>query len=117
MRRTISGVLFLACLALSASAAYSSDWGADDNFTTIDGTVSSVDTLDSKITINAVNDLTFSVPINATIKQDIYDIKLSDINVGDYVTIEYYSDASGKKQAKTITVEYKAGEEYLKAEN
>ena len=36
----------------------------------------------------------------------IREFHLSDIKAGDYVTIGYYDDASGKKQAQNITVEY-----------
>ena len=110
MKRLALGAIILASLTSFTAAAYCDDYYDGPPLNTIDGTVSSVDVMGSKITIKGVNSATFSVPINATIKQDLSDIKLSDIKSGDYVTIGYYDDASGKRQAQTITLEYRKDE-------
>ncbi len=72
---------------------------------TVDGRVVKVDASHSTITIKAVNKLTFSVPMYTPITSDIYDIKLSDIEPGDDVTVEYYEDPSGKLIATGIAVQ------------
>ena len=40
----------------------------------------------------------------------VYDIRLSDIKAGDYVTIDYRDDGSGKHNAQQITEHYNEGE-------
>jgi len=74
---------------------------------TVDGKVTGVDVSRSTITIKAANELTFSVPAKTAIMEGIYDIKLSDIEADDYVTIEHYKDPSGMLIATKITVENK----------
>ena len=110
MARMKAGAVLLLFSIFLANAAYCDNYYDGPPLNTIDGTVSSVDVMGSKITIKGVNSATFSVPINATIKQDLSDIKLSDIKSGDYVTIGYYDDASGKRQAQTITLDYRKDE-------
>lgn len=73
---------------------------------TVDGTVVSVDLSGSTITIrSAAGDLAFSVPVNAPVVSGIYDIKLSDIETGQYVSVEHYRDSSGKLIARKITIQ------------
>ncbi|MDO8525786.1 MAG: hypothetical protein Q7S07_04790 [Candidatus Omnitrophota bacterium] len=83
---------------------------AEPDLNTTEGTVLDVDTGNSKITVSAISSMTFSVNASANITRDIYDIKLSDVKAGDYVTIGYYDDASGVHQAQSITVEYSKGD-------
>lgn len=71
---------------------------------TFGGKVVSIDLSRSTIVVNFVNELTFSVPTNTPVKNDIYDIRFSDIRLGDNVTIEYYKDSSDKLITTKITV-------------
>ena len=75
---------------------------------TFDGTVSNIDIVGSKLTVSGISKESFSVPLDAIIKRDALDIRLSDISIGDYATVDYNSDPSGKKIAHNITVDYGA---------
>ena len=110
MKRLALGTIILVSAISFIAAAYCDDYYEGPPLKTIDGRVSSVDTLSSKITITAVNDVTFYVPISAVIKQDVFDIKLSDLKAGDYVTIDYNNDSSGKRVAQQIVKHYSEGE-------
>jgi len=108
-------VLILAVTAfylVSGAAAYcwENAFNEDPRIETVEGRVSNVDVQRSRITIKSVDTMTFLVPLNARVVQDIYDMKLSDVKAGDYVTIDYLDDPSGKHEAKTITVHYEKGE-------
>ena len=111
MKRLALRAIILVIAIFFTAAAYCDDYYDGPPLKTIDGKVLAVDTLSSKITIDAVNVITFHVRINAVIKQDVFDIKLSDIKVGDYVTVDYYDDGSGKQRdAQQITKHYNEGE-------
>jgi len=68
-----------------------------------EGTVSSVDWVGSVI---VVDDVRYAVPQDAAIYKGEDAIGLSDINVGDRVTVSYYDDPAGVRKAALITVEY-----------
>lgn len=106
--KIVSAFLVVLLTASTANCQYLDE--EKKGIQTVEGTVSSVDVMASKITISGVQEMTLSVPVSAKISKDIYDIKLSDIKAGDYVTIEYYARQSGKPEAQKITVEYREGE-------
>jgi multidrug resistance efflux pump len=87
------------------SDGYSQDNTEERELMTVDGKVAKVDISLSTITVKTTNTLTFLVPIHTPIMNDIYDIKLSDIEPGDDVTIEHYEDPSGKLIATKVMVE------------
>lgn len=110
MNKTLVLAVAALCLVFS-SAAYSwEDAFTDPRLKTTEGKVSDVDVQTSRITISSVDVMVFSVPTNVRVVQDIYDIKLSDIRKGDYVTIDYLEDTPGKREAQVITVHYREGE-------
>ena len=101
----------MAVIAVSfAAAAYCDDYYEGPPLKTIEGRVVSVDTLASKITVTEVNNITFYVGIDTSIKQDVFDIKLHDLKAGDYVTVEYRDDDSGRHNAVSIVKHYNEGE-------
>ncbi len=108
MVRVISLLMIIG--VVMSSPSYCQYDAEEPELKTIGGTVSSISVAKSVIVIQAGNTFTFSVSPQATITRDIYDIKLSDINVGDYVTVEYYDDASGSHIATGISVEYGKGQ-------
>jgi hypothetical protein len=74
---------------------------------TVDGNVSSVDVQNSQVTIKASETMTFSVPSGAKIvNADGVGIQLSDVNTGNYVTVDYSDDKSGLHIMKGMEVEY-----------
>ena len=74
---------------------------------TIDGSVASVDPQNFKITVKTPQTLVFSVTSGTKITgQDGLDMQLSDINIGNYVMVDYYDDRSGAHVAASINVEY-----------
>ena len=79
-----------------------------DDMKTIDGDVVSVDSQNSRIVVKASEVMTFSVPSSAKIvNADGFGIQLSDINTGNYVTVDYHDDRSGLHIMNGMQVKYK----------
>ena len=78
-----------------------------DDMKTIDGDVVSVDIQNSHIVVKASEIMTFSVPSSAKIvNADGFGMQLSDVNAGNYVTVDYRDDKSGLHIMKGMEVEY-----------
>jgi len=93
------------------TASFCADWQDldDENLRTFQGTVTAVDLAASTISAQATISAVFPISSDTSLKKNDIDIKLSDINIGDYVTIDYYHDGSGNmKPVKilSVTVEY-----------
>jgi hypothetical protein len=72
---------------------------------TVDGNVVSVDSQGSKITVKAAGVMTFSVPSDAKIvNADGFGVQLSDVNAGNYVTVDYCDDKAGNHIMKGMEV-------------
>ncbi len=110
MFRILAVSILMGSSLFFGSSVHCRDDSTAPDLKTIEGAVLNVDTGNSKITISAINNMSFSVSLAAKIMRDISDIKLSDIKAGDYVTIGYYDDASGLHQVQSITVEYSKGD-------
>ncbi len=101
---SIIAVIFLIAVMAAAPALYCQD---EPQAKTIDGTVVSVDPQNSRIVIKSYENFTFSVPSDATIiNEDGFDMRLSDIDTGRYVTVDYYDDKDGNHIIKHIEVAY-----------
>ena len=87
---------------------------ADEDLRTFDGKVVNVDTSNSILTVSGVNQIAFPVSSDTKLQKSDFagrsaDIKLSDINIGDYVTVQYCrSGDKSQVPAKVfaVTVEY-----------
>jgi len=80
----------------------------DDFRTMVDGTVVSVEPMESRIIVKTIEDMEFIVlPDAEIIDEDGFDIELSGVNTGNYVMVEYYDDDKGRHMAKTVTIEYR----------
>ena len=78
-----------------------------DDMKTIDGNVVSVDSPNSQIVVKAFEVMTFFVPSDAKIiNADGFNMRLSDVGVGNYVTVDYRDDKSGLHIIKGMEVEY-----------
>ena len=74
---------------------------------TIGGRVVSVDPQKSQIVIKSSSLMTFAVPQNSSIiNDDGFSMRLSDVDVGRYVTVGYNDDSSGNHIMKSMEVEY-----------
>jgi len=94
-------------LILTASFSFSQqEYVEGKEVLTLSGRVESVNPSGSTIVVKDVNEVRFQVPPDAKLVKDIYDIKLSDINTGDYVTVEYYTASSGSNIVTRISVDY-----------
>lgn len=82
---------------------------ADKERKVFEGTVSSVDSQTGRMVVKGITVETFVVPVEASIVQELYDIKLSDLKKDDYITVDYFVDKNGKKIATNINLEYKQG--------
>jgi len=75
---------------------------------TIDGNVVSVDAPNSEIIVKSSETMTFSVPSSADIiDSDGFSIQLTDVVTGNYVTVSYTNDKSGRHVMSGMQVEYK----------
>ncbi|MDD5422369.1 MAG: hypothetical protein WC592_07750 [Candidatus Omnitrophota bacterium] len=111
MIKNIAVVLTVMMCAAAATPCYCQDEAEGRELMTVEGYVTTVDDRGSQIKIRGIKNTGFSIDKNATITaEDASDIKLSDINKGDYVAIEYYDEPSGSSVVTSIAVQYKAGE-------
>ena len=110
MKRQIGIVIIMAIALFFSVIAYCDDYYEGPPLKTFEGKIVSVDTLSSKITVSEANNITFYVPTSAVIKQDVFNIKLLDLKAGDYVTVDYRDDESGRHNAEAITKHYSEGE-------
>ena len=85
----------------------------NENSRTFEGTVTAVDVTNSSLTVSGPTKITFPISNDTKFTKDVNDIKLSDVKVGDYVSIDYQrAPFASRKPMKTmhVTVEYGKGE-------
>ncbi len=114
--------LFIAvCLAASVFMQQAASFADEDldnpNLRVSEGHVAAVDLSGSTVTVGDSMPITFPVSPDTRLVSDVStspsDIKLSDIDVGDYVTVGYVrngQDSRIPEKVLKITVEYKAGD-------
>ncbi|MFA5143923.1 MAG: hypothetical protein WC522_07155 [Candidatus Omnitrophota bacterium] len=101
-------VMFLTMMLIAAPCGAEEQY-SDDDLRVFEGKVVSVDTIKSSLTVDGICQITFHIDRDTKLQKDIYDINLSDVSKGDYVTVQYYrSGTSSREPAKVImvTVEY-----------
>lgn len=100
-------VTFFMVFAVSAGPAGCQD-DAGAVVKVVEGYVVSVDPQGLNIVVKTYKNTVFSVPADAELtNQDGFGIQLSDIDPGNYVTVQYYDASTGGHVAKNINVEYK----------
>jgi hypothetical protein len=77
-----------------------------DGLTTFDGNVIAVDAGNSTLTVKGGTTAVFKISTGTRIVKDIYPIKLSDIGIGDYVSVGYNPGDDGSADAVTVNVRY-----------
>ena len=103
----IRTILFLAAISfLVVLPCLAQNDIPDDKMETFNGRVVSVDTGKPSIMVRGATDRTFLILPDTKIFNDTDEIKLSDINVGNYAVVGYYKDEAGIRKATTISVEY-----------
>lgn len=97
---------FFVVFAISADCAYSQD-DTGAAVKTIGGRVISVDPQGFSMTVKTYENTVFSVPLSAKlINKDGFDVELSDINPGNYVTVDYYDTPAGAHIARHVELDY-----------
>ncbi len=101
--------LIVVCLAQAGASADARQADEDGPVLTVSGTVSSRDWVDSKLTIRmngygsrGSDEMTFSVPRDASITSGSAQLSLSDIDQGDTVTVRYCSRSQAGFWAQSI---------------
>jgi len=106
----IKGLLFASIALLTIFAVCIQGYCQDDELVsgpTIDGSVVSVDSQKSQIVVKSSEIMTFLVPSDAKImNSDGFDIQLSIVEAGNYVTVDYHDDSSGKHIMESMEVDY-----------
>ena len=94
---------------LMAMPCYCQEQYTDQDLRVFEGKVAGVDVNNSVLTVKGSFQIDFQISSDTPLKKDDNDIKLSDIGIGDYVTVEYYrSDQDSRTPSKVIkvTLEY-----------
>ena len=108
MKTILSICVALLIIFASGVPVHCQDDPLVEDVKTIDGNVVSVDSPNSQIVVKSIVVMTFSVPSSAKIiNADGLDIRLSDVNAGNYVTVDYRDDKSGLHIMNGMEVEYK----------
>ena len=106
----IKELLFASLALFIISASCGSAYCQDDSVVsgmTIDGSVVSVDLPKSQIVVKSSDLMTFFLPPDAKIiNDDGFDMQLSSVHAGDYVTVDYHDDQSGSHIMEFMEVEY-----------
>lgn len=107
MKTILSICVVLLIIFASGVPVHCQDDSLVDNIKTIDGDVVSVDSQNSQIVVKTFEAMTFSVPSSAEIvNADGLGIQLSDVNAGNYATVNYSDDKSGLHIMQGMEVEY-----------
>ena len=107
MKTILSIWVILLIIVASSVTVYCQGDSLVDDIKTIDGNVVSVDNTNSRVVVKSSEVMDFTVPSDAKIvNADGFGIQLSDINAGNYVTVDYHDDKSGLHIMKSMEVEY-----------
>lgn len=91
MRACVICVIAMVVMStMTAGDCLCDTYTSDPDLRTYDGYVSAIDLQAQTLTIQGAIDLVFPMASDTEFKQDDNDIKLSDLEVGDYVRVEYY---------------------------
>ena len=107
----IKAVFLLAMVAIVVAAAVPGygddvDDAIEGKLLTAEGAVTAVDMSKQTITIQGIEEMTFSVTPDTQLTKDAGDIELSDISKGNYAEVGYHDDPSGAHVANSIFVKY-----------
>ncbi len=106
IRKNITFFIVVLFVFLAVAPACCQYEEKDDNLLVFDGKVVSVDVGKSLVTVTGTDTIVFPVSRDTRLQKDVFDIKISDIQTGDYVNVGYYKDAEGALKCVSITVEY-----------
>ena len=108
-------VMILMLSAIMVKTSYCDYDYANEELRISEGQVVAVDVNGSVLTVKGIDTIDFPISSDTKLAKDIYDIKLSDISVGNYVKVEYRRDPRGLSRIPykviKVTVEYGKGEE------
>lgn len=79
---------------------------SEDDLRIFDGKIAYLDAKKSIITVRSALTMTFNISKDTQLIDDIYDIELSDLKIGDYVTVEYVQGASGPEKVLSVSKDY-----------
>lgn len=107
MKKMLTIYAVLSAILLSSILGYCQSDSIVDDFKTVDGNIVSIDVQNSQVVVKASEAMTFSVPKDAKIvNADGFGMNLSDVKVGNYVTVDYRDDKSGAHVMTGMEVEY-----------
>ena len=109
MKTTIVLLFITLVVAIACVPCYSEYQEATDDDRTFEGKVMAVNVAQSTLTVNDTVDIVFPISADTKLTQDINDIKLSDIEVGDYVSVSYVrsgDDSRVPAKVKNVVLEY-----------
>jgi hypothetical protein len=109
MRIRIVAVLLCLAAFFADTALYGNDGiepgMMDQSLRVFDGKVVSVDLSAPSLTLEGAIDMVFKISPDTVFRKDVYDIGLSDVKVGDYVSVQCRRTDSEFKVLK-VTVKY-----------
>ncbi len=107
----LSVIGLIVFIGISAIApVYCQERAGDRQFDTFSGIVSSVSWIDSTVMIRYMvnretHEAVFSVPPEAKIFKRNHSIWFSEVNIGDHVTVSYYTDHAGVLKIVSLIVD------------
>lgn len=113
MKSYFIAAIIAVSVALQAGVCFG-QYTKDEDLRTGEGRVTAVDTGKPSVTVDIGIDVTFPISSDTEFRYGNNDIGLSDIDIGDYVKVEYYrSGLESRVPAKVIrvTLMYKKSEE------
>lgn len=110
-----SGILFIVVAAVFAISLLSAQCvncqqNASDDLRMAEGNVTAINAVNSSISLQGGIDMTFNLSSDTEIRYGGNIINLSDIGIGDYVTVSYYrrgTDSRIPAKVISVTVKYK----------
>ena len=114
-------LLSLTMLSIIAPLSFSDEDLDDPDLMVFEGKVSDVDLGRSLLTVDGASSAVFQISFDTKLVSEVNmysnDIRLSDINPGDYVTVEYLrGDVDSKEPDKVLKVSVEHGARDIEAE-
>lgn len=109
--RTVFVMILVSIISVAALGQSQAQYDYNnENLRTFDGAVMSVDIVNSQLIVKGVTEMVFPISTQTKFTRDIYDIKLIDVKIGDYVTVNYSNNPDGSIKTLSVVVEYGKGE-------
>lgn len=116
MKKILLAVFAIVLSVLACGGGYCDEMYKGYPLQTVDGTVISADVAGSKLVLGGAVTMTFPISSDTKFLDATYNdeeersIELSKIDSGDYVSVEFYTDASNAVKTTKVTLKFDKSE-------